>query len=64
MRDNGRFVADINCSGRSWIFNIEKEYTEPRYIVLQVTYDDGKEVRRLADVPGGRGPRSLSVTIP
>jgi hypothetical protein len=61
---DGRFVTDIACSGKTWIFNIETNYTESRYIVCRVTYGDGNEVRRLAEVPAGRGARSLSVVVP
>jgi hypothetical protein len=63
-RHDGRFVADVGCSGRTWIFDIETRYTEFRYIVCRVTYGDGKEVRRMAEVPAGRGPRSLSIKVP
>jgi hypothetical protein len=63
-RHDGRFVADVGCSGRTWIFDIETRYTEFRYLVLRVAYGDGKEVRRMAEVPVGRGPRSLSIKVP
>lgn len=61
---NGQFVTEIGCSGRTWLFNIETSYTEFRYVVCRVTYGDGNEVRRLAEVPAGRGARSLSVVVP
>jgi hypothetical protein len=61
---DGRFVTEIGCSGRTWGFNIETSYTEFRYIVCRVTYGDGNEVRRLAEVPAGRGARSMSVVVP
>ena len=64
VQDNRRFVADIGCSGRLWIFNIETKYTEPRYIVFRVKYGDGKELRCWAEMPVGRGPRSLAVMVP
>ena len=61
---DGRFVAEIGCSGRTWVFNIETRYTEFRYLVCRVTYADGSEVRRMAEVPAGRGSRSLNVVVP
>jgi hypothetical protein len=64
VENNGQFLAEVGCSGRTWIFNIETRYTEFRYIVFRVTYDGGKEVRRMAEIPAGRGPRSLTVMVP
>ena len=42
VKQNDRFVAQVGCSGRLWLFNIETKYTEPRYIVLRVAYASGK----------------------
>ena len=64
VQNNGRFSAEVSCSGRFSIFNIETRYTEPRYLVLRVTYADGKESRRLAEIPAGRGPPSMTVVVP
>jgi hypothetical protein len=63
-RDNGRFVTQVGCSGRHWIFNIETTYAEFRYVVVRVTSVDGKKVRRLVEIPAGRGPRSVTVLVP
>jgi hypothetical protein len=62
--DNSCYTATIPCSGKRWIFNIETKYTEPRYIVVQVEYGNGKKSRIFAEIPEGRGPRSLTVSVP
>ena len=65
VQNGGRFVADGDCSGRLWgVFKIERNYVESRYIVIRATYEDGQETRRLAEIPAGRGPRSLTLVIP
>lgn len=63
-KDNGRFIADVYCSGKTWIFDIETSYTELRYIVVRVKCRNGKVFRRMAEIPAGRGPRSMSVSVP
>jgi hypothetical protein len=64
VQNDGKFVVNVTCSGRLWIFDIETKYTEPRYIVVRVTYMDGKESRQVAEIPAGRGPRSMTIIVP
>lgn len=63
-QDNGRFIAHIPCSGRCWVFDIETSYSEFRYVVVRAKYESGKVFRRMAEVPVGRGPRTLKVLVP
>jgi hypothetical protein len=62
--ENNRFTADVRCSGKRCLFKIETQYTEPRYVVIRAKHDDGKELRRLKEIPAGRGPRSVSIAVP
>ena len=63
-KDNSRFSADVVCSGKTWVFGIETSYTEPRYIVVRVKCRNGKVFRRSAEIPAGRGPRTMTVSVP
>lgn len=63
-RESGIYLASVHCSGQLWLFNIELDYTEPRYIVLDVAYTDGNSIRKAAKIPPGRGRRSLKVIVP
>ena len=63
--DGTRFVAFGQCWGRTAdFFGIEDSYGEERFIVLRVDYVDGKQLRTVAEIPKGRGPRSTTVEIP
>lgn len=63
-KEKDHFVVSIPCSGKLWIFNIETAYSEPRYIVLLIQFENGKKLRRMEEIPKGRGPRTLSVVVP
>jgi hypothetical protein len=62
--DNDAFVAQIPCSGRKNRVGLENSYHEPRFVVVRVRYEDGAEVRRVAEIPVGRGKRSVTIEIP
>jgi hypothetical protein len=58
------FIAEVPCSGRCW-FGIDYGYVEPyRFIVVRIDSGDGKPLRFGSQIPSGRGPRTLTLTIP
>jgi hypothetical protein len=62
--DGGNFVAKVPCSGCSWL-GVGYGYVEPyRFMVVRVDCGDAKPLRYGAEIPSGRGPRSLTVKIP
>lgn len=63
VKDHGRFIANVACSGRSQL-GIETSYFEYRYIVVRVKYEDGKESRQVEEITPGRGDRSIAIAVP
>jgi hypothetical protein len=62
--DGTKFVIEAPCSGRTWLgFNYG--YVEAyRFVVLRVGYGNAKQLKTVAEIPKGRGPRSMTVGIP
>lgn len=63
-KEADKYLAYVWCSGKFWPFDIETDYREPRYIILNVTFTDGDSTRKMAKIPPGRGRRSLEVPVP
>jgi hypothetical protein len=64
--DGKRFTANIPCSGRlaNIITYYETSYFEYRFVVVHVLYQDGSERCVVAEVPVGRGNRSVTLVVP
>lgn len=58
------FVLDLPCSGRINFYGHESSYSEPRYVVAKITLKNGEIVRKLIEVPQGRGARSVTISLP
>jgi len=52
---NNQFVVYPRCGGRYHDIFGERTYSEQRFLVLLIDYEDGKEVRKLVEIPKGRG---------
>ena len=57
-----RFTAYVRCYSRDWL-GCEYSYGEFRCIVLLIDCN-GEKTRTIVEIPRGRGPRSMTVTIP
>ncbi len=63
--EEGRYLIAIPASGQTGPFDIELSYYEPPFLVLeyQLAAEETPRRKRI-DVPPGRGPRSVQVTLP
>jgi hypothetical protein len=61
--DGRPFTVDIPCDGREWL-GFQYGYTQRKFLVLRVDYTYGEQVRTIEEIPAGRGPRSMTVTVP
>jgi hypothetical protein len=62
-RRDDEFVASIRCSGQEK-GGIETNYHEPRFLVVRVKCSDDSEVRKVVEIPLGRGKRHVDVPVP
>ena len=62
-QDGKLYIAEIPCYGRIDMFG-HYGYGEFRYIVVHVEYEDGTQSSVAAEIPEGRGKRSMTVTVP
>jgi hypothetical protein len=63
--DNKRFTAEISCFGRRiGIFGYETNYGEFRFVVVHLQYQNGEHKYMVAEIPAGRGDRSMTLTVP
>jgi len=61
LRD-AKCTIDVPCSGCS-LLGYEIGYDQARFLVLRIDCD-GQQLCAAAEIPKGRGPRSMTVTIP
>lgn len=62
--DGTRFIVYAPCSGRSW-FGVDYGYVEPyRFLVLRVDHGNAMQLKTFAEIPTGRGLRSMTIEIP
>jgi hypothetical protein len=62
-----RYRLSLPCSGRSGPFGIEYTYHQPLFLVVQYSITEGAEKvtrRKRFDIPTGRGPKSICITLP
>ena len=62
-KQDDEFVASIRCSGQER-GGIETNYHEPRFLVVRVKCENDIEVRKMVEIPIGRGKRSVDVQLP
>lgn len=56
----------VPCSGRAGPFGIAYSYQQPLFLVIQYSTLEGEDVltrRKRINIPAGRGPRSVNVTL-
>ena len=58
------FLVRVKCTGRDDGWGREISYGQCDLVLLQIEFEDGKIVRKLVDVPEGRGPREVDVQVP
>jgi hypothetical protein len=58
------FVAVVTCYGSFDLYERESSYAEPRFIVFRCMHPDGTETWKMAEIPEGRGARSVTISIP
>jgi hypothetical protein len=57
-------LATVPCSERSWL-RIDYGYVELyRFVVLLIDDGKAKPLKVFAEIPKGRGPRSMTVEVP
>jgi len=61
---SGVWHCHVASTGRRDIFGRELRYMFARFVVLLIRYDNGEELLQIAEVPEGRGPRSMTVDVP
>jgi hypothetical protein len=62
-QDGKSYLAEIPCYGRFDIFG-HYGYGEFRYIVVRAKYGDGTQDCVTAEIPEGRGKRSMKIMMP
>lgn len=63
--DGKQFTASIHCSGHIFSsINYERSYFEFRFLVVHVQYKNGQDECMIAEIPAGRGKRSMTLTVP
>lgn len=65
--DANTYLVRVPCSGHSGPFDIEYSYVEPRFLVVEFRTTDSEDappLRKLFSIPEGRGPRSMTITLP
>ncbi len=63
--EEGRYLIAVPASGRTGPFDMELSYYEPPFLVLEFKLAaESTPRRKRVDVPPGRGPRSVQVTLP
>lgn len=63
-RKGNGFLALVSCGGKSDMYGRDLSYSEARYIVLRCQHSDGTETWKMAEIPKGRGARSMTLSIP
>jgi len=58
------FVVRVTTSGKMDFFGREFDYAEMGNIAICATYEDGSQSACAMEVPKGRGPRRMDVTLP
>ncbi len=64
---DGRAVIDVPASGRSGGWGLVDTYNHPEHLVVEYRLagtDNGRVKRKRFGIPIGRGPRSISITLP
>lgn len=62
--DDSDFLVRVKCTGREDGWGRELSYGQCDLVLLQIEFEDGKIIRKLVDVPPGRGPREIIVKVP
>ena len=62
--NNGRFDTAVTFTDKRDANGRELSYTEYRYVVLRCQHPDGTETWKMAEIPRGRGARSMTISIP
>ena len=62
--DDSSVYIPVKCTGNANGWGWEHSYGEHGRVLLQVEFEDGTTVRKLVDIPPGRGPRETTVDVP
>ena len=63
----GQMIIDVPTSGRSGSFGTSGSYNHPKFLIVEyrLTQDDnGTLARKMFPLPVGRGPRSITISLP
>jgi hypothetical protein len=62
--DESVVVIPVKCTGRDDVWGRQQSYGQEDLALLQVEFEGGSIVRKLVEIPDGRGAREITVIVP